>query len=124
MRPSSRWRSRSRLRICARMETSRADTGSSRTTRRGEMASARAMAMRWRWPPENSWGNRSRERGQPDHVEELGHSRGHRRAIEALVGDERLGDDGIDPHARIERGERVLEDGLDALAVEVQAFTL
>ena len=48
------------------MDTSSADTGSSSTTSRGDSASDRAMAMRWRWPPENSWGNSSAERsGSP-----------------------------------------------------------
>ena len=39
-------------------ETSRAETGSSRTTSRGFTARARAMPMRWRWPPENWLGKR------------------------------------------------------------------
>ena len=47
---------RSRFRICARIDTSSADTGSSQTISFGSTASARAMAMRWRWPPENSCG--------------------------------------------------------------------
>ena len=46
----------SRLRICAWIETSSAETGSSQTMSRGSTASARAMPMRWRWPPENSCG--------------------------------------------------------------------
>ena len=37
-------------------ETSSAETLSSATIRRGSSASARAMQMRWRWPPENSCG--------------------------------------------------------------------
>ena len=37
-----------------RIDTSSADTGSSQTISFGSTASARAMAMRWRWPPENS----------------------------------------------------------------------
>ena len=44
--------------ICAWIETSNADTGSSHTTSFGLSASALAMPMRWRWPPENSAGNR------------------------------------------------------------------
>jgi hypothetical protein len=36
------------------METSRADTGSSHTISFGSAAKARAMAMRWRWPPEKT----------------------------------------------------------------------
>ena len=45
-----------RFRICACTETSRADTGSSATTSFGERAIARAIPIRWRCPPENSWG--------------------------------------------------------------------
>ena len=42
------WSSRRRFSTCACTETSSADTGSSATTRRGSVASARAMPMRWR----------------------------------------------------------------------------
>src|SRR6266542_3471964 len=49
-------RSWSRLMICAAMDTSRADTGSSHTMKDGLTARARAIPMRWRWPPENSCG--------------------------------------------------------------------
>ena len=34
-------------------ETSSAETGSSQMISSGFRASARAMPMRWRWPPEN-----------------------------------------------------------------------
>ena len=40
------------------VRTSSADTGSSQTTKAGFTASARAITMRWRCPPENSWGCR------------------------------------------------------------------
>ncbi len=43
----------------ARIETSRALTGSSQTMNFGLSARARAMPMRWRCPPENSCGYRS-----------------------------------------------------------------
>ena len=56
VRSSASWRSTSRLMICAWIETSSAETGSSATMRSGSTASARAMPMRWRWPPENSCG--------------------------------------------------------------------
>ena len=46
----------SRFRICAWIETSSAETGSSQTMNFGRSAIARAMPMRWRWPPENSFG--------------------------------------------------------------------
>ena len=48
--------SSSRFTICACTETSSAEIGSSQTTNSGPGISARAMPMRWRWPPENSWG--------------------------------------------------------------------
>ena len=41
---------------CACTDTSRAETGSSATISLGSTDSARAMPMRWRWPPENSCG--------------------------------------------------------------------
>ena len=40
------------------MDTSSAEMGSSAMMNSGSMMSARAMPMRWRWPPENSWGKR------------------------------------------------------------------
>ena len=43
-------------RILPRTDTSGAETGWSQITRSGEGAGARAMTMRWRWPPENSCG--------------------------------------------------------------------
>ena len=39
------------------MDTSRAEMGSSQTMKSGpHRQGARAIPMRWRWPPENSWG--------------------------------------------------------------------
>src|SRR5262245_10577678 len=65
-RPSWACRSRRRFRICARIDTSRAETGSSSTISLGDSARARAMAMRCRCPPENSCGKRSADRsGRP-----------------------------------------------------------
>ena len=49
--------------ICAWMFTSSAEIGSSPTTNTGSTASARAIEMRWRWPPENSCGNRAAASG-------------------------------------------------------------
>ena len=40
------------------METSSAEMGSSAMMNSGSMIRARAMPMRWRWPPENSCGKR------------------------------------------------------------------
>ena len=42
--------------ICACTDMSSAHVGSSNTTKRGFRIMARAIAMRCRWPPENSWG--------------------------------------------------------------------
>ena len=44
--------------ICAWIDTSSEATGSSQTSTSGCIASARAIAMRWRCPPENWCGNR------------------------------------------------------------------
>ena len=57
--PVSRCKSASRFTICACTDTSRAETGSSQTTSSGSTDNARAMAMRWRWPPLNWCGRRS-----------------------------------------------------------------
>ena len=55
-RPKSRCSSISRLMICAWIDTSSAETGSSQTISRGLRIIARATPMRWHWPPENSCG--------------------------------------------------------------------
>ena len=44
--------------ICAWIETSRAETGSSQMTSFGCSARALAIPIRCRWPPENSFGKR------------------------------------------------------------------
>ena len=49
-------KSASRFSTWAWIETSSAETGSSATSSFGDSISARAMAMRWRWPPENMCG--------------------------------------------------------------------
>ena len=54
---SRRFARSSRIWFC--VETSRAETASSSTISFGLRAMARAMAMRWRCPPENSYGYRS-----------------------------------------------------------------
>ena len=54
--PNSARRSASRLITCAWIDTSSAETGSSPITTVGPDASARAIPMRWRCPPENSCG--------------------------------------------------------------------
>ena len=52
-RPNSSWSCSSRLMTWAWIDTSSADTGSSQTMISGLSASARAMPMRCRCPPEN-----------------------------------------------------------------------
>ena len=44
--------------ICAWTERSSAEVGSSSRMNSGSSAIARAIARRWRWPPENSCGKR------------------------------------------------------------------
>ena len=54
--PVSRWSSPSRFSTCAWVTTSRALTASSQTISFGLMASARAIAIRCRWPPLKAFG--------------------------------------------------------------------
>ena len=54
--PNFLFRSSRRSNTCARIERSSALTASSHTRSSGFAAIARAMQMRWRCPPENSWG--------------------------------------------------------------------
>ena len=105
--------------ICAWIETSSADTGSSPTISSGLSASARAMPMRWRWPPENSCGKEFDQLGpQPDALEQdARRARGARAGVADAVDDQRLADDLAGRHARVERGVGVLVDHLHAPAV-------
>src|SRR6516162_4465967 len=59
--------------------------------------------------------------GESDEIKQMQHAFTHLTHREHLVGDERLCDDRAHAHARIERGVRILEYGLDRLAV-VPAF--
>ena len=56
---SSSWSRRSHRRSSWRTLASSAPNGSSSRSTLGSMASARASATRWRWPPERWWGWRS-----------------------------------------------------------------
>ena len=74
-RPERSRRSRRRLTIWAATETSSAETGSSQTTRRGPVARARAIATRWRWPPESSDGKRpATSEDRPTEDKQLAHA--------------------------------------------------
>ena len=111
--PNSSWRFSSRFTICAWIETSSAETGSSQTTSDGFSASARARPTRWRCPPENSCGYRfAASGGQPDDLEDLPHPRRDLPAPRDAVHAERLADRAPDGVARVERRERILEDHL------------
>ncbi len=111
--PSRSCNSSIRLTICACTETSSADTGSSATISDGDSANARAMPMRWRCPPENACGKRFRYCDGRCTSSSSSATRALRaRAVGHAVHQQRLADDLGDRHARIERGERVLEDHL------------
>jgi hypothetical protein len=78
---------------------------------------ARAMAMRWRWPPENSCGVAPAGVGiQPDLGQRPSYpasrsAGGERRLVDLQP----LRDDLGDGHARAERAEGILEDDLQAI---------
>ena len=55
--------------------------------------------------------------GQAHEVEQLKNPLANFARRQRLVGDERLGDDRADPHARVERGVGILKDRLDRFAV-------
>ncbi len=54
--PNSSCRSSSRFSTCACTDTSSADTDSSQISTSGFIVRQRAIAIRCRWPPENSCG--------------------------------------------------------------------
>ncbi len=117
--PNSSLSSLSRLRICAWIDTSSAETGSSQTISLGSVISARAMPMRCALPA------REFVRIAVDHFGQQAHRfhhLEHARLPLVLVQlrpqrAQRLGDDLAHRHARIERGQRVLEDDLQVAAV-------
>ena len=100
--------------ICACTERSSAEVGSSSRMNSGSSAMARAMARRWRWPPENSCGKREvMVSGRPaSRSAALTRSNRSRRAGADAVDDQPLLDQLAHRHARVERGERVLEHDL------------
>ena len=104
--------------ICARTDTSRADTGSSSTMSRVSVASARAMATRWRCPPLNSWGNsgpcRARGRPGPAPRAPARGSPARERSVWISSGSAMMS---CHAHARAERAERVLEHDLHRAAI-------
>ena len=103
--------------IAACTDTSSADVISSHTSSFGSAASARAIATRWRSPPESSSGNAVRRaRRQRDALEALGHARPTSpRPPAALEQLELAGDRLADRAPRVQRRVRVLEHVLDLL---------
>ena len=93
-----------RFMICAWMDTSSAEIGSSATMKSGLAASARAMPMRCCWPPENSCGYRLMCRGLSPTVAISSRTRS-RFAVPACQAErlDRLRDDFADRHSRVER---------------------
>ena len=102
VRPRLAWSSRIRLRTCAWTETSSADVGSSHTRNSGFEASARAMEMRCRCPPENSCGYRSTSRAPRPTCASSSATRVRcaARSASEPVGVQRFGDDGADAPPR------------------------
>src|SRR4051812_31314744 len=102
------------------IDTSREEMGSSSTRRSGWRARARAMPMRWRWPPENWWGYRPTLSGsQLDHAHQLPHARPAALAVEA-VDPQRLGDARPHRHLGVERGVGILGHHLKSPAQRPQ----
>ena len=84
---------------------------------RGAGASARAIAMRWRWPPENEPGySPARAGSMPTSVRRLAHASASLLPARNPQRVQGFGYGRADFHPRIQGGERVLEDGLDAAA--------
>ena len=111
-RPSERRRWQSRLSTCAASETSSAETGSSHASSAGGTAIARAIAARWRWPPESFARHRRRGlRRQADGGERRPDPVGALLARDAERG-QPLGDLLADRHPRRQRRPGVLEDEL------------
>ena len=95
-------------------DTSSAEVTSSQTSRSGSRASARAIATRWRSPPESSIGKRSPSRGGSSHpVEQLAHLALGIGPGQPAQHPQRPLDRGRHPVPRVERLERVLEHDLD-----------
>ena len=101
--PSSACRSASRSSTWAWIETSSAETGSSQTITSGPGASARAMATRWRWPPDSCAGGGRATLGAAGRPGPSSSSTRPRRPARPARGTrERLGDDAADGVAGVE----------------------
>src|ERR1700677_2130173 len=101
--PFSRFRRSIKARISAWIVTSRAVVGSSAIKRRGSQATAIAMTMRWRIPPESSCGDAYA-------LQEFDRSRPRRVSSQTLVNHQPVGQLAFDGEDRIERRHRLLEN--------------
>ena len=100
----------SRLSTSACTEASSADVGSSSSRIDGSRISARAIATRWRWPPDKLMRIAEAEAGaEADLVER---PQDALFAIGEAVDGERLQQQPVDGLARMQRAVRVLEDHL------------
>ncbi len=118
-------RSRSRLRTPSRIDTSSIDTGSSASSTSGSAPSARAIATRWRCPPDSSCGNLSRYRSGGvswTRVQQVAQVRLELGGVLArpAVDLQRAGQVVAHGVHRVQRGERVLEDHLHPAAVRAE----
>ena len=118
--PRSSRMSASTLSTCAWIETSSAATDSSRMSTRGSVASARAIATRWRWPPESALGMRvDLPLVEADDLGELADDPLAVRGVVVVVDAQHLVDEVGAGLPRVEAGVRVLEDDLHLAAAQL-----
>ena len=81
------------------------------------------MPMRWRWPPENSWGKRlACSRLRPTIFQQLVDALLAALLVVHFMDDHALLDDGGNRHAGVQRGVGVLEDDLGLFGVGKAVF--
>ena len=115
--PNSSWRSFSRFRICAWIETSSAETGSSQTSSFGPSAKRARDPDALPLAAGELVGIAVRvARVEADDVEQLANAGGACATRTGAVHDQRLRDDVADGHPRVERRVRILEDDLHVAA--------
>ena len=116
---SSRMSART-LSTCAWIETSRAATDSSRMSTRGSVARARAIATRWRWPPDRAFGMALICRwSRPTTSASSPTIRLRSVGVVVVVDAQHLVDQVGAGLARVEAGVRVLEDDLHLAAAQL-----
>ena len=95
------------------MDTSSADTGSSSTSNFGSTANARAIPIRWHWPPLNSCGKRETASTGSPTSSSSSSTRWRRSFFRYQVVDTQwFANELADGVARVEGRDRVLEDDL------------